>query len=86
MKRYDIKVYRASVEMARAMDGELRNLGVPFFAIKHELVATGRPPGLSSGRDGKGGNGAVEKGYLEKEELIKLQRKMLELLEDLCKD
>lgn len=59
--------------MAKAMDGELRGLGIPFFAIKHELV-------LAS-PDQKEGSWV-----LERDELVKQQRRILELLEDLCNE
>ena len=59
--------------MPRAMDGELRGLNIPFFAIKHQLVLTSP--------DQKDGSW-----MLEKDDLIKLQRKILELLEGLCAD
>lgn len=73
LSRYDAKVYKAQVEMAKAMDGEMRGLGIPFFAIKHQLVLTSP--------DQKDGSW-----LLERDDLMKLQRRILELLEDLCKD
>jgi hypothetical protein len=48
-------------------------LGVPFFAIKHELVVPD---------DGA----AIKKGTLGKAELKELQRRMLQTLEDLFGD
>lgn len=71
-----MKVYKASVDMAKALDVELRRLGMPFFAIRPELIG-------SESSDGEAiGNPTV----IPKEELAKLQRRMLGLLEDLCKE
>jgi Protein of unknown function (DUF2458) len=67
LNRYDKKVYAALGQMVAAMDRELTGLRVPFFAIKHDLV------GISGGAEG----------MLSKVELMELQRKMLQFLEDL---
>ncbi|KAI9042243.1 uncharacterized protein KD926_005743 [Aspergillus affinis] len=76
LKRYDVKVYRASKQMAEAMTGELRGLQIPFFSIKSALIdsSSNTNPTPSSG------------GLLPREELSSLQRRMLELLQDLCKE
>lgn len=66
LERYDKKVYAALGEMVAATDRELTMLRVPFFAIKHDLV-----------QKSKGSNGV-----LSKTELVELQKKMLQLLED----
>ena len=69
---YDAKVYRALSEMTRAMNDEFRTLGVPFFAIKHELI------------DAKADESSKTKpGALGKKELLELQKRMLQLLQDL---
>ncbi|KAE8347460.1 hypothetical protein BDV24DRAFT_157749 [Aspergillus arachidicola] len=72
LTNYDLKVYKASKQMADAMTGELRTLQIPFFSIKQSLVldSTGSAhlPGI--GRD----------------ELAVLRRRMLELLQDFCKE
>lgn len=67
LERYDKKVYAALGQMVAAMDRELTMLRVPFFAIKHDLV-----------RKTEGSDGA-----LSKAKLLELQKKMLQLLEDL---
>ena len=64
-KVYDEKVYMASVQMAEAMDRELRALGIPFFAIRPNLVQ-------------------YDDNELTREALAALQRRMLDLLQDLC--
>lgn len=88
--------------MSRALDSELRNLGIPFFAIQDRLIRQS-PPSLlaaSSGADDKIGStssdpvSAVDSKYGEKkdsqfltiEELTSFRRRILELLEDLCKE
>ncbi|RMZ77595.1 hypothetical protein DV737_g4245, partial [Chaetothyriales sp. CBS 132003] len=66
---YDAKVYRSLVAMQADFDRQLRNLGVPFFAISHDLVV----------KDGE----SVGAGHkLDKGELRELQKRMLDLLED----
>ncbi|KAB8255275.1 hypothetical protein BDV32DRAFT_113739 [Aspergillus pseudonomiae] len=72
LTNYDLKVYKASKQMADALTGELRALQIPFFSITPSLVVDSagstHPPGI--GRD----------------ELAVLRRRMLELLQDFCKE
>ena len=70
LERYDKKVYAALGQMTAAIDRELTMLRAPFFAIKHDLVQE------------------TEKsdGVLTKMKLLELQKKMLQLLEDLFGD
>ena len=70
LERYDKKVYAALGQMVAAVDRELTMLRVPFFAIKHDLVSK------NEGADG----------VLSKTKLMELQKKMLQLLEDLFGD
>ncbi|KAK3172104.1 hypothetical protein OEA41_004189 [Lepraria neglecta] len=67
---YDKKVYRACLEMAAATTKELAKLEVPFFCTMKGLVS------------GKGKSKI--KGTITEDELVGLQKRMLELLEDLC--
>ncbi|EER29662.1 hypothetical protein CPC735_073440 [Coccidioides posadasii C735 delta SOWgp] len=84
VETYDRKVYSAMSSMSRALDAELRELGIPFFAIRHGLVHP-----QSTIPDEKGhaklpsGN---SKDNLSMEELRSLQKRMFDLLEDLCKE
>ncbi|KAJ9231199.1 hypothetical protein DTO207G8_2860 [Paecilomyces variotii] len=86
LNNYDAKVYKASADMAKALDSELRALGIPFFAVKHSLVkaeaekAISQPSATRTKPEGSGD------GTLSREELSALQRRMLELLQDLCKE
>lgn len=76
LETFDKKVYRSIMQMAADFDGQLRKMGVPFYAIKHELVVR---------EGGKTANGASMR-TLDKTELRKLQKRMLQHLEDLVSD
>jgi hypothetical protein len=82
LETFDMKVYKAQMQMVKEMSTKLRSLGVPFFGIKVDLV---RPAGKeSSGTEGR--VAPEEKGMIDEVELVRLQRKMLAILEDLCND
>ena len=82
-----MKVYKASLEMVTAMTTELRNLGVPFFGMKSELLRTRQDKQSSPSYDTKDNTVQNDsKAALSQDDLKKLQKRMLELLEDLCKD
>lgn len=72
LRTYDKKVYGELVKMAAEFDRQLRSMGVPFYAIKHELVI------LEEGKVKLGSRGRLDKG-----ELRELQKRMLQTLEDL---
>lgn len=63
--------------MATALMSELRGLDIPFFALKQSLVVDSDRPSEVNGLDS---------GKVTKAELLELQRRMLGLLEDLCKE
>ncbi|KAI9887954.1 MAG: hypothetical protein M1823_000211 [Watsoniomyces obsoletus] len=89
LKLYDRKVHIASTEMVKAMQAELRELGVPFFGVRSHLVIVektnlGKRSRNSVGGDGDGDEKAGSKGVIEQQQLIELQRKMLQLLQDMC--
>lgn len=108
LKNYDAKVYKASVDMARAMDAELRNLGIPFFAIKPSLVVPDEQKNNNGNKKDKEVRAGEDRSHpslglssavgtaaerkdtstttISRTELLTLQRRMLELLQDLCKD
>ncbi|KAL1968524.1 hypothetical protein VTN77DRAFT_1734 [Rasamsonia byssochlamydoides] len=103
LKHYDAKVYKASVDMSKAMESELRNLGIPFFAIKPSLIApedkkkdradelrSSDPLLLGAASASASAPTTAERKetttMISKVELLTLQRRMLELLQDLCKD
>ena len=62
--------------MAEAMAAELRGLQIPFFSIKPGLVDS------SSETNSHSPSGEI----LTQEQLYGLQRRILELLQDLCKE
>lgn len=72
---FDKKVYKSLVLMSADFDSQLRKLGVPFYAIKHDLILLGNESGEVS-----------TKGKLDKGELRDLQKRMLHYLEDLLMD
>jgi hypothetical protein len=82
LETFDMKVYKAQMQMVKEMSTKLRSLGVPFFGIKVDLV---RPAGKESSRT-EGSVAPEEKGMIDEVELVRLQRKMLAILEDLCND
>ncbi|KAF7168515.1 hypothetical protein CNMCM5623_001535 [Aspergillus felis] len=85
---YNAKVYRASKQMAEAMTCELRNLGIPFFTIKESLISDA-PRALQNGNSRRHQSAESANQYealLSRDELSVLQRRMLELLQDLCKE
>lgn len=68
--------------MADAMALELRGLRVPFFSLRRDLIlADDRGRELDKGLDKGQRDGRISRG-----ELAVLQRRMLELLQDLCRD
>ncbi|KAH8663005.1 hypothetical protein BGZ60DRAFT_79185 [Tricladium varicosporioides] len=81
LQTYDLKVYKAQMQMAREMSAKLKGLGVPFFGTRSELIR-------GKGESGGGGVSASQDGriMIDEMELVKLQRKMLEILETLCGD
>lgn len=70
---FDKQVYAYLMQMQSRFDKELRSLGVPFYAIKHDLVIS---------EDSKEATGAAH-GKIEKKDLRELQKRMLQTLEDL---
>jgi hypothetical protein len=83
---FDMKVYKAQFQMVTEMTTRLRNLGVPFFGTKTELV---RVKGKDTERaEVEGGSHTTkdETRMIDEAELMALQKKMLALLEDLCSD
>jgi hypothetical protein len=71
----DLKIHKAMTKLATEIDKELRSMGVPFYAIKHELVIMEDHT-----------NGGEQPGKINKGELRDLQKRMLQLLEELFKE
>jgi hypothetical protein len=70
---YDKKVFAGLTALASDYDRQLKNLGVPFYTIRHELVILEQGPEKT---------GSL-KGRVDKGELRELQKRMLQTLEDL---
>lgn len=81
MARYDKKVHRACVEMVNATRSELQALGIPFFGLRQEYVL---PGGENDDASGDGPVTSDSRKRLREEEVLALQKKVVELLEDLC--
>ncbi|KAB2575963.1 hypothetical protein DBV05_g5408 [Lasiodiplodia theobromae] len=81
LKAYDRKVHKAQTEMFNAMSGQLKGLGVPFFGVKPELIAKGDEAAAAVSGPASGSKTRVTEA-----ELQKLQRRMIEYLEDMYKD
>jgi len=82
LETFDMKVYKAQLQMVKEFTSKLRSLGVPFFGTKSELV---RIAGKEANEEGVGGP-KDEKGLIDEAELVELQKRMLTMLEDLCSD
>ena len=71
--------------MADAVIAELRGLDIPFFTLRKDLVQD--TPSSTEGsqpRSQTESTGTILS-PISKTELVKLQQRMLELLEDLCR-
>jgi hypothetical protein len=86
---YDAKVYRAASQMADALVSELRGIGIPFFKIRTDLIQDS-PNGTDTPNSGvtkiQESDSTEVLSRITKSELETLQQRMLELLEDLCKE
>jgi hypothetical protein len=83
LKVFDMKVYRAQMQMVKEMSARLKNLGIPFFGTRTDLVI------LDSQRKSQGEAWAATeraKGRVDEVELVELQRRVLTILEDLVQD
>lgn len=67
------------MQMVREMSTRLGGFGVPFFGTKGDLVKPAR-------KEVDSGASKDESGLIDEAELVKLQRKMLAFLEDLCSE
>jgi len=79
LHEFDIKIYRAQVQMNDAMASELKSLGVPFFGTRTECIKS------------RSDEQAVEtrpkwSPLVTTEALRELQRRMICHLEDMYKD
>ncbi|KAF2235399.1 hypothetical protein EV356DRAFT_531843 [Viridothelium virens] len=90
LRKFDAKIYKAQCGMANAMSAELKALGVPFFGIEGSLIVKSSNDSSADPVGAKGlstsSDAPLQPGQIQKEELVKLQRQMLQYLEDMYKD
>ncbi|KAG9192647.1 hypothetical protein G6011_11381 [Alternaria panax] len=82
LEQYDAKVYRACRAMVDSQTSSLKVLGVPFFGVKPHLVVRSSydPTEVTDSQSAPVG------GKISKEQLLELQRKMLNHLMELYGD
>ena len=68
--------------MFRAINTELRNLGIPFFGINQDLIIQDKTGKVAESENTEN----KPRCKISEEELQTLQNRMIEFLEDLCKD
>ncbi|KAJ5902323.1 hypothetical protein N7495_002851 [Penicillium taxi] len=78
IKRFDLQVHSACVDLEKAFEAEMRGFNIPFFVLKSNLIQD------EPSTEIKSVEGVPSK--LSKSELVNLKRRMLVLLNDLCKD
>lgn len=81
---YDKNVYQASLDMTKTMSKELHRLGVPFFGTNTQLINNEERGGQLHSGDGVTDRSGIQGKRIAQQEFVQLQRKMLEMLEDLC--
>ncbi|KAI8937016.1 hypothetical protein NX059_006239 [Plenodomus lindquistii] len=83
LDEYDTKVYRASKAMVESQTASLKQLGVPFFGVRPYLVIQSSDD-VAAGVDEP--QSAQSEGKITTDELLQLQRKMLNHLMELYGD
>ncbi|KAL5332503.1 hypothetical protein BJX70DRAFT_129493 [Aspergillus crustosus] len=88
IQNYDAKVYKASSQMADAMLLELKALDVPFFNLKQSLIRINEAKKQKQRLEDRSSAGLTPdmQGQLSREDLTAFQQRMLELLQDLCRE
>ncbi|OJJ66681.1 hypothetical protein ASPBRDRAFT_137556 [Aspergillus brasiliensis CBS 101740] len=86
LTNYDAKVYKASRQMSDAMIAELKALKIPFFTIKKSLVSDSEPSNMGRTTTATLTVKQQQQQQLSREEVSALQLRMLELLQDLCRE
>ncbi|KAI9719785.1 MAG: hypothetical protein M1812_003273 [Candelaria pacifica] len=85
LTQWDKQVHRAAREMVDAVTREFKTMGIPFFGTKPDLIRETSDKGehieLQHSDDHK-----AAKGTIADNDLLDLQRRMLETLEDLSRD
>lgn len=85
LANYDLKIYQALERMVDALVRELRSHKIPFFVLKESFIeeSSESESGQKPAQDKPGEDRSTK---ISRSELQSLQRRMLELLEDLCKE
>lgn len=88
LKRYDMKVYRAQNDMVNAMCTDLAAMGVPFFGTKAHLIQDASSINTKGETAHAEPSGGVEMAVakITKAELLGLQKRMLQFLEDMYQE
>lgn len=86
LEDYDMKVYKASAQMADALMAELRGMKIPFFVLQKGLIHDSDTSENVSQHYNTDGAADARPSKLNNSDLADLQRRMLGLLEDLCKE
>ncbi|KAE9966377.1 hypothetical protein BLS_007041 [Venturia inaequalis] len=80
LDKFDLKVYNASRKMSEHHSAELKRLGVPFFGVNPKFIIMNEIQQLAATSD------PLSQATITEAELIDLQRRMIQYLEDLYKD
>lgn len=75
-----MKVYNASRKMSEHHSGELKKLGVPFFSVNPKYIIMNDIQQVAATHN------PLSQATITEVELIDLQRRMIQYLEDLYKD
>lgn len=86
LEDYDKKVYKASAQMADALMAELRGMKIPFFVLQKSLIHDSDTSENVSQNYNTDGAADARLSKVNNSDLADLQRRMLGLLEDLCKE
>ncbi|KAI9700794.1 MAG: hypothetical protein M1836_002163 [Candelina mexicana] len=85
LARYEKKVHRAAREMVDASTRDLKTMGIPFFGTKQNLIREAPDEEANIGLQYPDNKGRAEN-IISSDELLNLQRRMLETLEDLSRE
>jgi hypothetical protein len=80
MDKFDLKVYRASQQMSEVHSLELKKLGVPFFGVNPKLIIANELQQVAASHN------PLSQAAITEAELLELQGKMIQYLEDMYKD
>ena len=80
LSKFDMKVYKASQQMANHQASEFKRLGVPFFGVNPKLIIANELQQTAASRD------PLSQATITEDELLYLQEKMIQYLEDMYRD